>query len=93
VTAKGPKAKLRIIVPGAGQLKVSGKGLKAAKKRVAKAGSVTISVALRPGANRTRMSKGRFRTWARIVFESAAGDLSVTKAVLTFQGPSKKGGK
>jgi hypothetical protein len=91
--ARGAKLKLRLIAPGAGQLSISGKGLKPAKQQIAKDGPVTVTVVLKPQANTTRRKKGVFRTKAEILFQSSSGDTSRGEASLKFEGPRKKGRK
>jgi hypothetical protein len=96
---RGRKAKLRINLPDGGQLKVTGKGIKSVKKKVARGGAVTVVVTLNGSANKKRLKKGAFKTRARVQFTpqagASAGSAQVRTVVsLTFRGPSKKkGGK
>jgi hypothetical protein len=92
-SVSGAKAAVRVIVPGPGQVTVSGKGLKGSKRTVSAAGSVSVTVKLAPGANKTRLKKGKFRTKARVVFKPSSGETSVLEVAMTFKGAAKKGGK
>lgn len=89
---KGSKLQLRLIVPGAGELTVSGRGLGAVKKQATKAGATTVSLALRPGAERKRKKFGVFRTEAEILFRSAAGEASRASVELGFEA-TRRGAK
>jgi hypothetical protein len=96
-TARAKQVSLRVSVPGAGLLKLSGKGLKAVKKKAVKGGVLTLKATLSASADKTRLKKGAFRTKARITFTPNAGTAfpgSPSKAVvaLRFEAPIKKGG-
>ena len=92
-SAKGPKLQLRVSVPSGGQLTFSGQGLKPGKKPVSKAGTVTITVTLKPGAEKKRVKKGVFKTVADVRFTPSSGDPSSASVSLKFEGAKKKGGK
>jgi hypothetical protein len=87
---KGSKLQLRLIVPGAGELTVSGRGLGSVKKQAAKAGAATVSMSLKPGAERKRQKRGVFRTEAEILFRSASGEASRASVELGFEATSKR---
>lgn len=86
---KGSKLALRVIVPGPGELTVSGRGLVPVKKQAAKSGATTVSLALKPGAERKRQKQGVFRTEAEIFFRSSAGEASRASVELGFEATSK----
>ncbi len=87
---KGSKIALRVIVPAAGRLTVVGRGLDPLESLPTKAGATTLTLALKPGAERKRKKRGVFRTEAEILFRSAAGEVSRADVELGFEGPRKK---
>ncbi len=89
---RGKTAHLRVIVPDAGDLTISGKGLKTIKKPLSKAGSETFTLTLTPAKNKRRLKKGVFNTRAEIIFTSGAGDTSRDEVALKFTAAKKKGG-
>jgi hypothetical protein len=89
---KGAKVGLRVIVPGAGQLSVVGRGLRPVKTQATKAGATTLTLALKPGAERKRRKRGVFRTEAEILFRSVAGEVARADVELGFEGPRKRKG-
>ncbi len=86
----GKKTQLRVIVPEAGDVTISGKGLKALKKSVSAPGSVTLTVSLTPGADKRRLRKGVFTTDAQVVFASSSGNGSRDEVSLKFKAANKK---
>jgi hypothetical protein len=89
---RGSKLQLRVIVPGSGELTVSGRGLGPVKKQATKAGATTVALALKPGAERKRQKQGVFRTEAEILFRSSAGEASRASVELGFEAASKRVG-
>jgi hypothetical protein len=89
---RGSKLQLRLIVPGAGELTVSGRGLGLVKKPAAKAGATTVPLKLKPGAERKRNKRGVFRTEAEILFRSATGEASRASVELGFEASRKRRG-
>jgi len=89
---KGSKLQLRLIVPGAGELTVSGRGLGVVKKQATKAGATTVSLALKPGAERKRQKRGVFRTEAEILFRASADGASRASVELGFEAGAKRRG-
>ncbi len=90
---KGSKLQLRVIVPGPGELTVSGRGFGPVKKQAAKAGAI----AGLPGAQAGRRAQapkasGVFRTEAEILFRSTAGEASRASVELGFEATSKRVG-
>jgi hypothetical protein len=93
---RAAKVQLRLIVPGPGELSVGGRGLGPVKKQTTKAGATTLTLALKPGADRKRQKQGVFRTEAEILFRSAAGaEASRASVDLGFEAATKrvKGGR
>jgi hypothetical protein len=92
---EGKRVQLRIYVPGSGQLSVSGSGFKGAKKPTTKAGFVTVSIALKKGADKMRLGRGIYRTTADVVFTPSGGEVSRASVSLKFKAPAgakRKGG-
>ncbi len=87
---RGSRVGLRVIVPGAGQLSVVGRGLRPLKAQATKSGATTLTLALAPGAERKRRKRGVFRTEAEILFRSLAGEVARADVELGFEGPRKK---
>jgi hypothetical protein len=87
---KGPKAQLRVIVPGSGSLLVSGRGFAAVKKQPTKGGSVSFTLSLGKEAQRKLARYGIFRTEAEYVFRSASGSISRAGTGLIFRAAPKK---
>jgi hypothetical protein len=89
----GAKVRVRVIVPGAGELEVGGRGFAPFRRQTSAAGSVAFTLALRPGADRKRKRFRIFRTEAEVSFRSAVGAISRAGVALTFRGTAKRGGK
>jgi len=71
---RGGRAILTILVPQAGQVTVSGRYLRKATRRVAKAGVIKLSVALNgPGVAKARTHHGGLRVKLRVGFVAKAG--------------------
>jgi hypothetical protein len=89
---RAAKVGLRLIVPGPGELSVSGRGLGPVKKQATKAGATTVALTLKPGAERKRQKQGVYRTEAEILFRSSAGEASRASVELGFEAASKRRG-
>jgi len=89
-TVTGSLAKLRVKVPAAGMVVVSGPGLRTAIKRVSKAGTVSIRVALSAKARRTLARKGKLKVSPRVDFRPTSGAASAVRVPLTFKQPKHK---
>ena len=88
----GAKTTLRLVLPERGSLSVVGRGLKAVK--VLASGTVTVTLALSPSADKRRVRKGFFKTNAEVLFTSGSGALSRAETELKFTSASKgRGGK
>lgn len=88
-------ARLRVKVPAAGRIAVTGPAVRNIRKSVAKARTVTVTVALNRKARRTLKKRKRLTVKVRVVFRPRAGG-SVSKVVkLTVKQPNakKKGGR
>ncbi len=92
--SRSKTTQVRVIVPEAGDLSISGKGLKTVKRSVDKAGSATVAVTLTPGKDKRRLKKGVFNTRAEVIFTSASGETSRDDTPLKFKAPvGGRGGK
>jgi hypothetical protein len=95
-SATSAKVKVRLGIPEAGRLIVSGQGIRSIKKKVAGAGSVMLTVALTKSANQKRVKKGVYKTKAEVQFTpdggSSPGTPQTSVLKLTFRA-GKKGGK
>jgi hypothetical protein len=93
-SGKGPKATVRVIVPGPGKLTVSGRGVATLQKQVGKAGPVAVTISLRAGAQRKLRKLGRFRTEVEALFRPGPESISRATTSLKFEAvkPKRKGG-
>ncbi len=89
-TVRGSKAQLRVVVPGGGELAISGQGLTPLKKAVTAAGSVTVTLALKATAEKRLRNKGTLRTKPEILFRSSGGATSRADFRLKFEAVRKK---
>jgi hypothetical protein len=89
----GSRVRLRLVAPGPGGLRVSGRGLRPLHRSVATAGAVTVAVSLKRGADAARRRKGAFATRANVLFESSGGGPSRATVAIRFLATAKKGGK
>jgi hypothetical protein len=92
-SVKGPKAQLRVIVPGRGDLTISGRGLKSLKKQVSGVGSVPITLTLKPVAEEKRQRVGSFKTEVGVLFKSSGGEISRADLSFKFEASAKRKGK
>jgi hypothetical protein len=96
-TIRGRSSKIRVTAPGAGELSVSGRGIRAFKKSVSAAGPVALTVGLNGAANKIRLERGHFRTKIQVRFNPKyPGPLSPrgqTTVSLTFKASAKQGAK
>ena len=60
------------------------------KTSVSKAGSVTVTVTLTPGANKKRLRKGVFKTEAQVIFASSSGNGSRDEVPLKFKAGTRR---
>lgn len=66
-------AKLQVIVPGAGTLKLAGKKVRSVKKRTAKKGKVTLVIRAKAKANKALESNHRLKARIRVTFSPTGG--------------------
>lgn len=89
---RGSKTTLRLALPERGDLSVVGRGLKPVK--VVASGTVTVTLALSPTADKRRLRKGFFKTNAEVLFTPGGDSLSRAETTLKFITASKgRGGK
>jgi hypothetical protein len=89
----GTAGRLRVKVPGRGRVTVSGAGVKTVKRRVSRAGTYTVRVALtakaRKALKRSRSKSARKRV--RVTFTPAQGSASKRTLSLTYKSkPANK---
>ena len=88
--AEGPKVLLRVIVPGPGNLDISGRGFAGLKKKATRAGSVSFTLALGKAPLRKFHRYGVYRSEAEIVFTGADGTVSRAGISLIFRPTAKE---
>ena len=69
-------AKLSVTLPGSGTLKVTGKGAKAAKKKVGGAKTVTVRIKAKGKAKRSLASKGKAKLKLKVSFSTSDGGVA-----------------
>ena len=75
-SARGPAARLRVRVPGAGRIVLRGGAVRSSARRVGKAGAYNLRVALKPAARRKLTRRGAVRVPVRVTFRSSDGAVS-----------------
>ena len=91
-TIKGTAGLLKVTVPGAGHVTVSGSGLRTTRRSCAKAQTVTVRIALSAAAANSLKRRRSLRTRVSVVFSDAAGHASRATFALTFRArPDGKG--
>jgi hypothetical protein len=91
----GGAARLRVRVPAAGRISVSGASVRTANRAAGKARTVTVRVALSAKAKRTLKKRKRLSVKVRVAFESRAGGSASKTVTVVFKQPKakKKGGR
>ncbi len=91
----GRVARLRVRVPAAGRVSVSGASVQRASKTAGRARTVTVRVALSAKAKRMLRKRKRLSVKVRVAFESRAGGSASKTVTLVFKQPkaNKKGGR
>ena len=70
-SVRAGKVKVRVIAPGDGTISISGRGVKPIETQASRAGSVTLTLALKPSADKRRQRAGAYRTKGEVLFVSA----------------------
>lgn len=88
----GSSASVKVRVGGAGEVRVSGSGLRATSKRASKAGSVSLKVRLSQRSQVRLSRNGRVSAVATVRFVPSVGKSQTQRVRLTFKRASKKQG-
>ncbi len=93
----GSSAKLRVRVPAAGRISVSGASVRRASKSATKAATYTVKVALGPKAKRALKKRKALKVKVKVAFQTRPGVSASKTMTLTFKAPKakkvKKGGR
>ncbi len=84
----GSAARLRVTVPGAGQIAVKGRKVKNANRSVEAEGTYPVRIALNPKAKQRLRQKGRLQVRARVSFRSEGGERATKQVRVTFKRPA-----
>jgi hypothetical protein len=76
---------LRVTTPGAGQVTVSGSGLRTVRQKVRKAGRYALTVPLTARGRRALARSGHRRVRVRVTFRPAAGATTTTSLTVTVR--------
>lgn len=88
----GARGRLRVTVPGAGAVSLSGRLVRRATTRASKAATYDLRIALKPAARKALWRKGRLRVSVRVAFRARTGGAASSRTIaLTFVRP--KGGR
>lgn len=77
-------AKLRVVVPGPGVLRLSGKKVRAVKKRPKKAGKVTLTIRPKAKANKLLKQRHHLKVRIRVTFAPTGGTARTKSKALTL---------
>lgn len=86
----GSSAKLRVRVPAAGRISVSGASIRPASKSATKAATYTVRVTLGPKAKRKLKNKKTLKVRVSVAFQTRPGVSASKKVTLTFKAPKDK---
>jgi hypothetical protein len=91
----GRVARLRVRVPAAGRVSVTGRAVRDSRRSAGRARTVTIRVALSRKARRTLKKRKKLSVRVRVAFQSRAGGSASKTMRVTFKQPKakKKGGR
>ncbi|MBF6618772.1 MAG: hypothetical protein ITG02_00895 [Patulibacter sp.] len=89
-TARGTKAVVRVRVPGKGQIRTSGWGLKRGSRKATRSTTYRVNVRLTSRATRTLRRKGTVKTRVTVRFTPAKGKTQTVRVAATFKR-SKQG--
>jgi hypothetical protein len=94
-TVVGSVAKVKVKVPEAGRISVTGASVRKASRSAARAQTVTMTVALTARAKRTLKKHRRSSVKVRVAFEAGTGGSASKAVTITFKQPkaNKKGGR
>jgi hypothetical protein len=92
-TVVGSTARLKVKLPTAGTVTVTGSSIRKATKRSGKAKRLAIPVRLSAKAKRTLKKRGTLKVRVRVGFKPAAGSTSTLRLTLTFKQPKPKRGR
>lgn len=90
----GPAARLKVRVPGAGHISVTGSRVRQTGASVSKAGTYPVRITLNPGAKESLKRKKRLKVKARVSFQAKDGRKASKTVSITFKQPNattKKG--
>jgi hypothetical protein len=85
----GSRAGLRVRVPAAGAVSVSGSLVSRATKTVTKAGTVTVPIVLTAKAQRTLRKRGTVKAAVVVTYRPRTDPSVTAKVVVTFTNPKK----
>jgi hypothetical protein len=90
-TVTGSFAKLRVTVPAAGSVGITGSAIRSVSRRVSRAGTVSVQIVLSASARRTLSKKGSIKARIRVAFRPTDGRALSKSLTVTFkQRPVKK---
>jgi DNA-binding beta-propeller fold protein YncE len=85
----GSRASLRVRVPAAGALSISGLLVSRATKSVTKAGTVAVPIVLTAKAQSTLRRRGTVKAAVVVIYRPRTGPSVTAKVVVTFKNPKK----
>ncbi len=83
----GARATIRVRVPSAGSIRVSGASVRKSAKRATRAATYRVGVALSAKARRSLGKRGRLKVRVKVAFRSSGGARSSRTVALTFKQP------
>lgn len=86
----GPAATLKVRVPGAGRISVTGSGLEPAGTSVSKAGTYGVPATLSPAAKKSLRQKKTLKVTARVSYRAEGGPTASKTVSITFRQPNAK---
>jgi hypothetical protein len=89
-TVRGTATKVKVKVPGKGNLRTSGSGLRRSSTTAAKAGTYSVSVRLSQRARRALRRKHQVTVRVTVRFAPAEGKAQRVRVTMTFQSKAEK---
>jgi hypothetical protein len=89
----GSTARLRVKVPGAGRIAVSGASVRSTGRGTSKAATYRVRVALKPKAKRKLEQRRKLTARVKVAFRPSGGRAVSKTVTVTFKAPKKKGGR